>query len=322
MKVLCIGHTSWDISCPIDGYPVENTKYRFTDNVTCGGGPASNAAYLLGKWGIDTIIATVVGSDTYGDKIKKEFQSVNVRCDYIETAYDKDTSLSLILINKTTGSRTVFNVANEVIPLKKYNYDFTPDIIYTDGHDYGAVSNAINNFPKAIKIIDAGRVTKELLEICKYMDYIVFSKGFAETVSNIKIDYKKPNTLVNVYNALQKKYPRSKIVVTLEQMGAMYQVNNEIKIMPGLKVVAKDTTGAGDIFHGAFTYCIANNYDLEKAVTIANITGGMSVTKLGSRLSIPALSEVIDYYQKFVNALNNNQVQNNPSQSSPNGNNK
>lgn len=76
--------------------------------------------------------------------------------------------------------------------------------------------------------------------------------------------------------------------------------------MPGLKVNAVDTTGAGDIFHGAFTYGIANNFDMEKTITLANIAAGLSVTKIGSRLSIPTLSEVLDYYAQKTGMVNNN----------------
>ena len=308
MKILCIGHSSWDITVPADVYPVENTKYRFNEKYSCGGGPAGNAAYLLGKWGIDTVIASNVGSDDFGAKIKKEFQSVGVNTEYLETSYDKDTSLSFILINKNTGSRTVFNVATEHPALKKFSYDFTPDIIFTDGHDYAATQNAISKFPNALTVIDAGRVTPELLELCKYIKYIVCSKGFAETVSGLKIDYNNPQTLVNIYNKLQNKYPNANIVVTLEERGALYQNNNEIKIMPGLKVQAVDTTGAGDIFHGAFTYALSQNFDMEKIITIANITAGLSVTKIGSRTSVPSLGEVMDYYNNKMSMNNNMQT--------------
>lgn len=107
-----------------------------------------------------------------------------------------------------------------------------------------------------------------------------------------------------VYNRLQDKYPNANLVITLEEKGCLYQVGNEIKIMPGLKVDAKDTTGAGDIFHGAFTYGIANGFDMEKTITLANIAAGLSVTKLGSRLSVPNLSEVLDYYAKKSNNVN------------------
>ena len=304
MKVLCIGHSSWDITVPVDDYPTENTKYRYSEKYAAGGGPASNAAYLLGKWGVDTVIATSIGSDDFGTKIKKEFQEVNVATEYIETSYEKDTSFSFILVNKKNGSRTVFNVATEHPPLKKLNYEFTPDIIFTDGHDYGASQNALSKYPHAITVIDAGRVTQELLELCKYTRYIVCSKGFAETVTNLKFDFNNPQSLVNVYTKLQNKYPNANIVVTLEEHGALYQVDNQIKIMPGLKCNAVDTTGAGDIFHGAFVYGLANNFDMEKIITLANIAGGLSVQKMGSRLSVPNLSEVLDYYTQKMGMVN------------------
>ncbi|CDF20802.1 kinase PfkB family [Clostridium sp. CAG:609] len=301
MKILCIGHSSWDMTVPVDDYPVENTKYRFSEKYSAGGGPASNAAYLLGKWGIETVIATTIGSDDFGTKIKKEFQDIKVNTEYIETNYEKETSFSFILINKKNGSRTVFNVATEHPALKKLNYDFTPDIIFTDGHDYGATQNAISKYQNAISVIDAGRITPELLELCKYIKYIVCSKGFAETVTGMKFDFNNPQSLVNIYTKLQDKYPNSNLTITLEEHGCLYTSGNEIKIMPGLKLTPVDTTGAGDIFHGAFTYGLANGFDMDKIVTFANIAAGLSVTKMGSRLSIPSLSEVMDYYNARFN---------------------
>ena len=301
MKILCIGHSSWDITVPVDEYPIENTKYRFSEKYSAGGGPASNAAYLLGKWGIETVIATTIGSDDFGTKIKKEFQDIKVNTEYIETNYEKETSFSFILINKKNGSRTVFNVATEHPALKKLNYDFTPDIIFTDGHDYGATQNAISKYQNAISVIDAGRITPELLELCKYIKYIVCSKGFAETVTGMKFDFNNPQSLVNIYTKLQNKYPNSNLTITLEEHGCLYTSGNEIKIMPGLKLTPVDTTGAGDIFHGAFTYGLANGFDMDKIVTFANIAAGLSVTKMGSRLSIPSLSEVMDYYNARFN---------------------
>lgn len=303
MKVLVIGHSSYDISCPVEDYPVENTKYRLTEFVSCGGGPAGNAAYLLGKWGVDTYYAGVIGSDDYGNKIKKEFESVGVHTEYLETSYDRSTSLSFIMINKKNGSRTLFNINNAKTGMKKYDFTVDPEIILIDGHEYNASVAAFNKYPNAIKIVDAGRVTPELRELCKSCNYIVSSKGFAETVSKIKIDYTNPNSLVQVYTAIKNLYPRSEIIVTLEEKGALYAINNEIKIMPGLKLPPVDTTGAGDIFHGAFTYAISKGYDLEKSIRYANITAGLSVQKLGARLSIPDLGEVSNYYnEKFPSA--------------------
>ena len=95
MKILCIGHASYDITCPVDEYPVENTKYRLMDKVSAGGGPASNAAFLLGKWGIDTLImlGVINMSKKYGII---EIGSNNTKTHIYENSkvlYDKTTTI-------------------------------------------------------------------------------------------------------------------------------------------------------------------------------------------------------------------------------------
>lgn len=301
MTILSIGRSSYDITCPVEEYPVEGTKYFLGEKIESGGGTAANVAYLLAKWGENSYFAGVVGSDDYGAKIRKEFEQIMVKTDYLETSYEVGTPLSVILVNKKNGSRTRFDVVGATQPnLKKYEYGITPDVIVSDGKEYNATINALNKYPNAISIVDAGRVDRDLLELCKFVKYIVCSKGFAETVSGLKIDYNNSVSLVNVYKKLKDRYPNNEIVVTLENMGAMYTYNGEIRIMPGLKVNQVDPSCSGDFFHGAFAYCLANHFELEKAVAYSNITAGLSVTKMGGRPSLPTLKEVINYYnQKF-----------------------
>ncbi len=301
MTILSIGRTSYDITCPVEEYPIEGTKYLLNEKIEAGGGNAANVAYLLGKWGEQSYFAGVIGSDDYGTKIKKELEQALVKTEYMEVSYEVGTPLSIILVNKKNGSRTRFDVVGATQPgLKKYDYSINPDVVFSDGKEYSATINALNKYPNAISIVDAGRVNRDLLELCKYVKYIVCSKGFAETVSGLKIDYNNSASLVNVYKKLKDRYPNNEIIVTLENMGAMYTFNSEIKVMPGIKVTQVDPSCSGDIFHGAFAYCLANHFDLEKAVTYANIAAGLSVAKMGGRTSIPTIKEVINYYnQKF-----------------------
>lgn len=301
MTILSIGRTSYDITCPLEDYPVEGTKYLINEKIESGGGTASNVAYLLSKWGETSYFAGVVGSDDYGNKIKKELEQVMVKTELMEVSYEVGTPVSVILVNKKNGTRTRFDIVSSTQPtLKKYEYTIRPDVIFADGKEYSATINALNKFPKAISIVDAGRVNRDLLELCKFVKYIVCSKGFAETVSGLKIDYNNSASLVNVYKKLKQKYPNNEIVVTLENMGAMYAVNGEIRIMPGINTKVVDPSAAGDIFHGAFCYCIANGFDMEKTITYANIAAGLSVGKMGGCTSTPMLKEVISYYnQKF-----------------------
>jgi sugar/nucleoside kinase (ribokinase family) len=298
MKVLCIGHASYDISIPVKEYPKENTKYRLESKFECGGGPAANAAYLLGKWKVNTYFQGVVGNDVYGKRLVDEFKNIGVNTEYMEKTNEEDTSLSFILINEKNGSRTLFNIGKKQVQPKKFNYNFTPDIILVDGNNYEAAIKAFELFPDAIKVIDAGRITKELLNLCSMVDYLICSKGFAETVTKSRINYDNPVTLKNVFKLLEKTYGNAKIVITLEEKGCLYKLDDKMKLMKGLKFKAIDTTGAGDIFHGAFVYGLAKRFTYEKCLKIANIAGGLSVTKMGSRTSIPELKEVIKIYEK------------------------
>ena len=68
--------------------------------------------------------------------------------------------------------------------------------------------------------------------------------------------------------------------------------------MPPYKVEPKDTTGAGDIFHGAFVYGLCQNYNLEKTIKIASIAAALSVTKIGSKQSMPELEDVMKVYNR------------------------
>ena len=75
MKIVCIGHSVYDITLPVNSFPEENKKLRVSERIECGGGPASNGAYLLAKWGMDTSIVSIIGNDYYGSLIKEEYKN-------------------------------------------------------------------------------------------------------------------------------------------------------------------------------------------------------------------------------------------------------
>lgn len=297
MKILCLGHASYDFAFPVDSFPVENIKYRLTEKTEGGGGPASNAAYLLGKWQQQVYFAGMVGNDVYGQRIKKEFESVNVNTEYLETNYENDTSISFILINKTTGSRTVFNVPGKYMPLKKNLTEINPDLILIDGHDFISSKKIIENCPNAITIIDAGRYNDEVVSLCKKVKYVVCSKKFAEEATKKQFNFDDTNTLVTIYQEMKEKFS-GEVIITLENKGVLYSIDKNIKLLPALNVPTNDSTAAGDIFHGAFAYGIANGFDLDKTIKIANIAAGISVSRVGARNSIPMLEEVLSEYEK------------------------
>lgn len=296
MKILVIGNATYDITFPLDKFPVENTKNRVNSKVECGGGPAYNAAYLLGKWGMDTTFAGVIGNDSFGDKIVKQLQNVNIDTRYVQVSSEFPTTNAFIMANTSIGSRTVLTYKPGTMKMEDFELNFEPDVILVDGQEYDMSVKFIKKYPNAISIIDAGRPKEHIIELSKMVDYVVCSKEFAEEVTGIKIV--DENSKIDNYKKMDSLF-KGEVIITLESKGALYKYNNQIKRMPSIEVKAVDSTGAGDIFHGAFTYAIANHYNIEQAVMIGNIAGAYSVTKIGSLDSMPDKEDIRKYYHEF-----------------------
>ena len=289
MKVLCIGHATYDVVIPVDNYPVENTKNR-VDNITyCGGGPSSNAAYLLGKWGIDTYFCGSVGNDYPARVIESELKRVNVNIDYIIKDKTYKTSKSYIIVNTTNASRTTLSVNNDKY-INEVDIKIKPDIILVDGHEAELAKKIINANKDSIVVIDAGRCTSDVIELCKLSDFIVCSKTFAQ-------DYTNSDDVSVMLERLNNDFA-GEVIITLESDGCAYY-DNGVKKIKSIPVKAVDTTGAGDIFHGAFVYEIANNWDMYKILTFASVASGLSVTRLTGRKSVFPLNIVEDVYNEL-----------------------
>lgn len=294
MKVVCVGHSTFDITLPMKEYPTENIKYRLEYHIECGGGPASNGAYLLSKWGMDTTMISVIGDDYYGERITDEFQKMGVHTEYIEKAPDHKTTSSYIIANMSNGSRTVLSSKDSPIRKLSSPVDISADVILIDGEHPETAHEVLDRNPDAISVIDAGRLNEDTKALGKKVTYFVCSKDYAEEFTGKKIDVHDLSLLQDIWQELTD-YFQTNVIITLEATGSFTLIDGVCQIVPSIKVKAVDSTGAGDIFHGAFTYFIANHYGLKQAIRYASITSAISVTRIGTRFSIPMLSEVLEY---------------------------
>lgn len=298
LKAICLGRVCYDINLIVDRMPQEGSTTEFFEKQSCGGGAAANMAYCLAKWGINTSFAGVLGNDVNATRIRKEFEKVHIDTRYIEQSYDNDTQISTILINKSTLNHTVFNLSDKYVGLKKCDFDFTPDIIVVDGYDVQQAKVVLERFPSCLSVLDASIITSSVADLIKKVKYAICTKEFAEALTGIKIDFQEPSTLVEIYQRMKKKYLKPEFVITLGEKGALYCINNQIKISPSLKVKTVDTYGSGSIFRAAFAYTIVNGGDIEKAVKMGCIAGSLSTTKYGARPSIPTLEEINTIYEQ------------------------
>lgn len=298
LKSICLGRVAYDINLVVDKMPVEGSKNEFFDKDGSVGGEAATVACCFSKWGINTSFAGVLGNDVNGTRIRKEFDKLHIDTRYIEPSYDNDTPMSVVIINNSTKKNTIYNISDKYIGLKKCDFDFTPDLIFVDGYDAVQAKNLLERYPKSLSVLDASLITSSVMELVKKAKYAVCSREFAENVAGTKIDFQEPSTLVTVYQRLKKKYLNTEFVITLGERGALYCINNQIKISPSLKVNVVDTHGCGPIFRAAFAHTLIGGGDVEKAVKMGCIAASLAATKVGALKSIPTLEEIKNLYEQ------------------------
>jgi sugar/nucleoside kinase (ribokinase family) len=96
--------------------------------------------------------------------------------------------------------------------------------------------------------------------------------------------------------ALRKlRGPGSRLVcVTLGRRGAMLLDGDRIHHEPGVAVNAIDTTGAGDVFRGAFIYALLRGDAPPEILRFANAAAAVSCTRPGALDSVPTLAEIAE----------------------------
>ena len=86
--------------------------------------------------------------------------------------------------------------------------------------------------------------------------------------------------------------------ITLGDDGCILSWENEIHREPAFVMDVVDTTGAGDVFHGAFIYGLLQDWPLTRIARFANAVAAMKCRELGGRAGIPALDEVMAFLER------------------------
>ncbi len=293
LSALCIGHAAWDLCMQVDAYPTENSKAETNLLIESGGGPAANAAWLLRYWGIPTGLAALVGQDEYGRKLVNELKDAGIDCSLLEQRAGHDTPVSFIVVNRATGSRTIINrkapVGGLHLQLERLG-DMNPQLLLFDGHEPEASLATLNLLPAAITVLDAGSLREGTSALAGKVRYLVCSERFAGQVTGIADVAAQWQLCVS---HLRERY-RNIVVITLGSHGCVFDDGQQRGYMPGLPVEARDTTAAGDIFHGAFAFALLKHMPLRKSLELATAAAGLSVQEPGGRPSIPELRTVLE----------------------------
>ena len=290
VDALCIGQAAYDVSWFVDGFPVENSKREAHALLQSGGGPAANAACLLSTWGMKCAFAGLIGADDYGQRVREEFEAADTDISLLESEPGSKTPLSFILVNQQTGSRTIVNRKAQSHALRldlERARAMAPRLLVFDGHELPASLAALEAFPDAVSVLDAGSWREGTARLAGVVDYLVTSEPFALSAAECA-DLRSEDSQRACVRTLRERFG-TRVVVTLGEHGLVADEGSGFRHVPAFPANAVDTTAAGDIFHGALVFAIGAKMAFEESLRFAAMAASLSVQVAGGRPSIPTL---------------------------------
>ena len=296
MQALFIGQTYIDVTFLADQIPAEDEKAVDKEYAIKFGGNAVTAAFCCAKLGIRPDLIATSANDWLG----RMFQDMADRYD-IELHIRKVARSSLSFVRPHKGKRAILRGRDD-----RYLHPFPPldlsgcRLLHLDGHQPDAAMHYARQCRQSgiMTSLDGGAVRTNTPELLSYIDIAIVAERFCE-----QMNLTPPDTL---------DYLKSRGCavggVTLGERGLLwYDETGKTRTLPALSVPAHrvvDTSGAGDVFHGAYVYsCLANpQKGWEDHFAFARAAAAFKVQRLGNEAGLPTLQDIADVQREFQSA--------------------
>ena len=285
-----VGLNATDTLLLVSRYPEYGGKAAFEREVLSPGGQVASALVTCGKLGLRTKYIGAVGDDERGKIQMASLREAGMNLDHVEIRAGCPNQSAYIVIDQSTGERTIFWHRPECL---RFDPDhIAPDMIararmlHVDGHDTPAVARAAriardHGIPVSV---DVDNVYPGFDKVLACADYLVGSTEFPARWTGER----------DVFQALeriQSEYGMRVAAMTLGRDGALAREAGRFVYSPGFVVDAIDTTGAGDVFHGAFCYSVLKGATVRDALEFSNAMAALNCTRLGARGGIASADE-------------------------------
>lgn len=263
-----------------------------------GGGPVAQALVTLTRLGATAGFAGRVGDDEAGTRIRAGLAKEGVDVTHLQTAPGGRSHQSIILVDRDSGKRSICafrgDAGSVALDEPTLAYLCSGRYLHLDGHspDMAAIAarEAVARGVRVCVDAGAGGNPEHLLPLVRSAHIVIAAERFALNVSS-------GGTVAAAAADLLDMGPEI-VVVTQGDAGSYTRTRDAAFTTPAFSVPVVDTTGAGDVFHGAYLYGLLQDWDLESIASFASATAALKCTQLGGRAGIPRLPVV----QAFLEA--------------------
>ena len=288
--VVGVGLNATDTLILLPRFPAYGGKVPFAREVLSPGGQVASAMVTCARLGMRSKYIGTLGDDERGVIQLESLRASGVNLDDIEIRTNCPNQSAYILVDQTSGERTVLWHRDNCLRIDPDS--LTPEkiigsrLLHIDGHDTPAVSRAaeIARRHQIPVTVDVDTIYPGFDLVLPHVDYLVASSEFPSRWTG------EPDPF-RALTRIQDEFGMRVAAMTLGANGALARVEGGFIYSPGLVVDCVDTTGAGDVFHGAFCYAVIESMPLREALEFSNAMAALNCTALGARGHIATAGE-------------------------------
>ena len=287
--VVGIGESSLDRVLEVGSFPAAGSKVEATGARELPGGQVATAMRACARLGLRTRLATAVGDDPAAEVVLAPLRDEGVDLELVRVVPGARTRFAVVLVEPVGGERTIFSHRDAGLRVEP-----RPELerairdaraLHLDAADAELATWAAERARSAgIPVfLDIDAAPAGAAALLATVDFPIVSLGF--------VDAWRAGGVEQTLAGLAKRGAICP-VVTLGAAGAIALSEGTLHRSPGFRVEARDTTGAGDVFHAAFLAQVLAGAEVRGALRFANAAAGMSCRALGAQGALPTRDEV------------------------------
>lgn len=267
---------------------------HMADYFVQGGGLVATAVVTSARLGADCSIYSLLGEDPTGKQIADELAGEGIRTGHITRFQAGRSPFSFIHVDDRTGERTIFHRDGAGLDWQPGMSDFSGigdcRALLVD-HCYPSLAIAAAAEAKAHGVpVVADVMLHRSPELMKLVDVLIAPRHIASMLG-------LEHDLHAALDAIHEMGP-GVAVITLGADGWVYSDAMGKGRGDAFQVDVVDTTGAGDVFHGAFAYGVAGGWDTPTSCEFAAAVAAIKCTKRGGRTGIPTLEQAVEFLRE------------------------
>jgi len=301
IQVVGLGMCTLDILVRLTDMPTWEDGGRFTGIAMDGGGPVATAIAAVARLGVPAGFVGTYGSDRLGEIKLQTLTECGIDVSRMVRRPVPENEIVLVNVHAQTGER-VFTGSHafqeyQLAPDElDRDYVLAADILHLDGYHADAALLAAGWMRAAGKrVVLDGSATRrpippKMAALVGQVDVLICGSGFGATLTGREDPWE-------IGAALLDRGPA--VVVQTEGKAGSYTVTRDERFhTPAFAVDVIDTTGAGDVFHGAYIVGMLAGWEVRRIVQFATAVSALKCTGLGGRRPIPCFDQVIEFLRE------------------------